>query len=89
MLPPPGCVGTFRPHVAVLFRRALLPNESPLLRFSSRGTVVGEATSEVDSDYYHIVVRIHFGRGCGLGVVLLHCALYLSVPTGKVCSLCA
>ena len=46
----------------------LLPTEPPLFRFGSHWAVVGEAATDIDSGYHHIVVGIRSGRGCGLGV---------------------
>lgn len=39
-----------------------------LLSFGSHGMDVGEAAIGVDSGHHNIVVRVSFGRGCGLEV---------------------
>ena len=50
------------------FDLQLLSAELPLLRLGPYGAVVGDSATEVDSSYYHFVVRVRFNRECGLGV---------------------
>ena len=50
------------------FDLQLLSAELPLLRLGPYGAVVGDSATEVDSSYYHVVVRVRFNRECGLGV---------------------
>ena len=48
--------------------KLLLAIELSLFWPCSRGAVVDQAATEIDSGYHHIVVGIRSGRGCGLEV---------------------
>ena len=50
------------------FDLKFLSAKLPLLRLGPYGAVVGDSAIEVDSSYYHVVVRVRFSRECGLGV---------------------
>ena len=50
------------------FDLQFLSAKLPLLRLRPYGAVVGDSAIEVDSSYYHVVVRVRFSRECGLGV---------------------
>ena len=50
------------------FDLQLLSAKLPLLRLGPYGAVEGDSATEVDSSYYHVVVRVRFCRECGLGM---------------------